>query len=179
VRKRNSFKNKKAHKKMKKTFLLAVLALNLGVSAQAQIVSSASILEGGAYGNAVDTVDNTESITKYVKVQNSNNNISIQVVITKISGTVGGTVIPVASNDGVNFVDISRPSIAATSLRPSYKDTLTPTNQTTNTKIYTFTKATATDAGTSEYGPYLYYGIKYTGTGTMSAKFKAYAVGRK
>lgn len=164
---------------MKKILFIAALALSISLSAQAQIVASASPLVGGTYGGVTDTVVNTASITKFIKVQNSNSDISIQVVVTKISGTVAGTIVPVASNDGVNFVVISRPSIAATTLRPSYSDTMTATNVTTNTKIYKFSKAAATDGGTSEFGPYLYYGIKYTGSGTMSAKFTGFAVGRK
>ena len=165
---------------MKKIFLIAAFSISMIGAAQAQIVSSASPLVGGTYGNEIDTVVNTASITKFVKVQNSNNSVSIQVVITKISGTVGGTVYPVASNDGVNFVNISNPSVAAANgVQAAYSDSLTPTNQTTNTKIWVFTNKAATNGQTATYGPYLYYGLKYTGTGTMSAKFKAYAVGRK
>jgi hypothetical protein len=163
--------------------LIAILALGFcmtATTAEAQQRRVAYDLKGGAYGNSVDTVDNTEAITKYLKVEGAYENLSIQVVITKISGTVGGTVIPVASNDGTNWVDISRASIAATTLRPAYKDTLTPANQTTNTKIYTFSNAATIESGqTNILQPYLYYGIKYTGTGTMSAKFRAYLVASK
>lgn len=163
---------------MKKIILALALAfaVNVGLS---QGVASATEMKGGAYGLTVDTVDNTEAIVKYSKVTQSHTAISMQAVITKISGTVGGTVIPVASNDGVNWVNISRASIAANTLRPAYKDTLTPANQTTNTKLWVFSNATAVDGQTPGYGPYLYYGIQYTGTGTMSAKFQGYIIGRK
>lgn len=163
---------------MKKIILLAATALMISVSGISQNIPAAYPLVGGTYGFTVDTVVNTASVTKFILVKGSYQNISIQAVITKISGTVAGTVTPVGSNDGVNFVDISRPSIAETTLRPAYKDTLIPTNVTTNTKIYNFTPSVATDGQASSYGTYLYYGLKYTGAGTMSATFKAYLVPR-
>lgn len=167
---------------MKKLIAIAGLALGmmLACSANAQKVTAAFPLLGGDYGNAIDTINNAETVTKYKKVEGSYDAMSVQIVITKISGTVGGTVTIVGSNDGVNFVDICRASVAATTLRPAYKDTLTPANQTTNTKIWTFSNAATTESGqTPAFGPYLYYGFKYVGTGTMSATVKGYLVPRK
>lgn len=164
---------------MKKYLLIAGLALMSCLAANAQVLQTASPLVGGDYGNAIDTINNSETVTKWIKVTQSYESQSIQVVITKISGTVGGTVTLVGSNDGTNFVDICRASIAATALRPSYSDTLVPTNVTTNTKIWTFSNAANTQGQTTDFGPYLYYGVKYVGTGTMSAKFRAYLVPRK
>ena len=164
---------------MKKILSIALgLLLTLGASAQS--ITTASNLVGGAYGNTIDTVDNTDNITKYIKVTSAWQAMSIQVVITKISGTVGGTVTLVGSNDGTNFVDISQPSVAITALRPAYTDTLTPTNQTTNTKVWVIPTQGTANVSTNipVYAPYLYYGVKYVGTGTMSAKFRAYLVPR-
>lgn len=164
---------------MKKILLIAAIALIGSCTAIAQNIPAAFPLVGGTYGGVTDTVVNTASIVKFIKVTQSYDAMSIQAVITKISGTVAGTVTPVGSNDGVNFVDISRASVAATTLRTAYKDTLIPTNVTTNTKVWVFSKAAETSGNTPEFGPYLYYGLKYTGAGTMSAKFKAYLVPRK
>lgn len=169
---------------MKKILAIALLAAGMLAFApakvKAQTVSTAFNMVGGDYGNVEDTINNAETVTKYLKLTGSYQSMSIQVVITKISGTVGGTVTIVGSNDGTNFVDICRASVAATTLRPAYKDTLTPANQTTNTKIWTFTNAATIESGqTPNFAPYLYYGIKYVGTGTMSAKIRGYVVPRK
>lgn len=163
---------------MKKIIISAMFSLALVLGANAQVINTASSLVGGTYGNTIDTVVNTATITKYIKVPTSHRSISIQVVVTKISGTVAGTVRLVGSNDGTNFVDISSPSIAVTALRPAYKDTLTCTDVTTNTKIWTIPLNGAQGTNVPVIPQYLYYGLTYTGVGTMSAKFRAYLVYR-
>lgn len=163
---------------MKKLFSIIAIGALFIVGAQAQKVSSASLLVGGAFGNTIDTLDDAETITKFIKVQFSQSAMSMQVVITKISGTVGGTVTITASNDGVNFVDISSPSIAISALRPVYSDTLLPADVTTNTKIWTIPLNGSQGTNVPTLAPYLYYGIKYVGAGTMSAKFEGFLVFR-
>jgi len=110
-----------------------------------------------AYGSTSDTV--TNSATGYVgyTLTRYYTKISIQVIITKISGTVGGTVTVQGSLDGTTYTTVD--SDITTS------STLTPTNQTTNSKIFTITGS-----------PYKYYRLSYTGTGTMSATIKGYLV---
>lgn len=148
-----------------KKILFAALFL-IGVSASAQMVTSATSLTGGTYGNAIDTVTNTAAVKKYYIVKGSNSTLAIQAVATKISGTMGGTAFPIASNDGVNFV-----SIAASSA-----DTVTWTSAAgAQTFLWTFPKTNST----TTYAPYLYYGVQFTGTGTMSASFKGNLVGRQ
>ncbi len=148
---------------MKKLILVAAMAL-IGFTASAQ-VSAQSPLVGGTYGNAIDTVTNTAAVKKYVIVKNSQSTLGIQAVVTKISGTMGGTAFPIASNDGINFK-----SIAASSA-----DTVTWTSSASaQTFLWTFPKVNSTTA----YAPYLYYGVQFTGTGTMSASFKGGIVGR-
>lgn len=112
------------------------------------------------YSNAIDTVTNSATNTVTLRVKSWYKTIVIQPVITKISGTVGGTVTVQGSNDGTNYTTVSS----------SYSDaqTLTPTNQTTNTKLFKITGS-----------PYAYYRVSYTGTGTMSAKLRAYFFGQK
>lgn len=155
--------------------ITAIAALFLG-SASAQSIHGSYNLVGGAYGLTIDTVDNTDDIIKYIKVEGIYSVISIQAVVTKISGTVAGTIVPVVSLDGVNFVPASRASVAISALRPAYKDTLTCTNVTTNTKVWTFTNQANIDGSTPNFQPYLWYGLRYVGAGTMSAKFRAYLV---
>lgn len=150
---------------MKKLFLVAILSIAAFSKTNAQIVRSATSLLGGAHSLATDTVDNTESIKKYVIIQGSNNTLAIQAVVTKISGTMGGTAFPIASNDGVNFK-----SIAAVG------DTVTwSSSSSAQTYLWTFPKLNTTNT----YAPYLYYGVQFNGTGTMSASFKGNVVGRQ
>jgi hypothetical protein len=110
-----------------------------------------------AYGSTSDTIANSATGYVGITVNNYYKEVSFQAVVTKISGTVGGTVTLQGSNDGTNYVTVSA----------SYSDvqTLTPTNQATNSKLFTVTGS-----------PYKYYRLSYTGTGTMSATIKGYCV---
>lgn len=148
---------------MKKIFLAAIICF--GLSASAQVVNSASSLVGGTYGNTIDTVTNTASVKKYLICRASNSTLGIQATATKISGTMGGYAFPVASNDGVNFISIA-----------SVGDTVTwTTSASAQTYLWTFPKVNST----TTYAPYLYYGVQFTGVGTMSASFKGNIVGRQ
>lgn len=112
------------------------------------------------YSGPIDTVVNSATNFVTLRVKSWYKTILIQPVLTKISGTVGGTVTIQGSNDGTNYVTVSA----------SYSDaqTLTPTNQTTNTKLFKITGS-----------PYAYYRVSYTGTGTMSCKLRAYLFAQK
>ena len=79
--------------------------------------------------------------------------------ITKISGTLGGTLIPVASNDGVNFYDI--------------------TGFTTQDAAFTVTDVVSQGKAYQCKLGYQYYGVRWTGTGTMSGSFTATLIARK
>jgi hypothetical protein len=110
-----------------------------------------------ATGAATDTV--TNSATGYVglQIKSSYNTVTIQAVVTKISGTAGGTVTLQGSNDGVNYVTVSTDYSTA--------QTLSVTNVTTNTKIFIVTGS-----------PYSYYRLSHTGTGTMSTTIRGYVM---
>lgn len=99
-----------------------------------------------------DTITNTETEYVTITLSGSGTYVAIQVVATKLSGTVDGTVLLQGSVDGVNYVDIST-------------DTLQLANVTTNTKVWSVTG-----------NPYLYYRLAGTGVGTMAARFYGYAV---
>lgn len=79
----------------------------------------------------------------------------IQSVVTKVSGTVGGSVILQGSLDGVNYKSIGA-------------DTLTLANQTTNSHIWTL-----------DNSRYYFYRTKATGTGTMNATIVSTLLPRK
>jgi len=104
----------------------------------------------------VDTVTNTGTGFLYSKRISGPGSVTISVKVTKVSGTVGGTLTLYGSNDAANvasFVAIK--------------------TEETQTAIATATAADAT--GTYSWriktSPYLYYSVGYAGTGTMVATF--------
>lgn len=112
------------------------------------------------YNANTDTTTNTGTSYVGVTVNNYYKELSVHCVVTKISGTVAGTVTLQGSNDGTNYVTVST----------SYSDaqTLSCTNQTTNSKLFTITGS-----------PYKYYRLSYTGSGTMAATVRGYLVPNK
>lgn len=113
------------------------------------------------YSKTSDTV--TNAATNYVQIQAKYgyNSLTIQPVVTKISGTAAGTVTLQGSNDGVNYVTVNTSYIAGASA------TMTVTNVTTSTRLFVVTGS-----------PYEYYRLSYTGSGTMSCSLKGYLVGK-
>lgn len=107
-----------------------------------------------------DTTTNTATSYVSLPVQNWYNTVSIQSVVTKISGTVAGTVTLQGSLDGTNYEAVSA----------SYADVVSyvPTNVATSTKLFVVTGS-----------PYRYYRLSYTGTGTMSASHRGYLLPNK
>ena len=72
------------------TFLLVASLFTIGATAQ----QAPRLLTTTAYGNALDTVDNTEAhVTTALAgiVSNFRVGVTAHVIVTKISGTVGGT----------------------------------------------------------------------------------------
>lgn len=112
------------------------------------------------YSAISDTTTNAANSYVTLNVSNWYNTVAIQSVITKISGTVGGTATLQGSIDGTNFVTVSS----------SYADvtSYTPTDLATNSKLFIVTGS-----------PYRYYRISYTGTGTMSASHRGYVLPNK
>ena len=104
-----------------------------------------------------DTTTNTATSYVGLGVQNWYNTITIQSVVTKISGTVAGTVTLQGSIDGTNYVTVNS----------SYADvtSYSPTDVATSSKLFVVTGS-----------PYRYYRLSYTGTGTMSASHKGYVL---
>lgn len=97
---------------------------------------------------------NTGADTATIKTPGAYANVSIQPVVTKVSGTVAGKAFVWVSLDGANYTKLTT-------------DSMVLANQTTNTHIFTI--------GASKY---LYYRVITTGTGTMGASFKSWFLGR-
>ena len=118
-----------------------------------------------------DTVVNTATEVLTVRAQQDFATVSIQAVVTKISGTAAGTVTLQGSNDGTNYVTVSTSYLLGTFTAPYTTGgaaTLSVTNVTTNTKIFTLIGS-----------PYAYYRLSYTGSGTMSCRLRGYVLGNK
>ena len=103
-----------------------------------------------------DTVTNTGTgVLTTKRVGSPNGIVTIEVVATKVSGTVGGTITLLGSLDGTNFTALN--------------------TQETQTALAT---KTASDASANYHwrlsgSPFLYYQVSWAGTGTMVATFTA------
>lgn len=141
---------------MKKLIIILFVGL-VTFSANAQVFDLRNPLTAGPTGPAIlsDTVTNTATayLTTQVVSPAPATTSTIWVAVTKISGTVGGTISLQGSLDGTNYK-------AAYALN-------------TATALATFTAADA--SGTYHWiitgSPYRYFRVSWTGTGTMSASF--------
>ncbi len=124
------------------------------------------------YGLTSDTVANTATNTLVARMQQWAERITIQAVVTKISGTAAGTVTLQGSNDGTNFVTVNTGyltnDVTTAPFTTGGTATLTVTNVTTTTKIFVVRGS-----------PYEYYRLSYTGSGTMSCSLKGYLLANK
>lgn len=129
--------------KIRSLGLLAVFALTtLFVNAQPIAPSLTSV----SNGSNLDTVTNTGVKTQISHfVADGKQSVTLSFLTANISGTQGGTVIPVASNDGVNFFSCgvvygsSSVTVSASTLGGVFNPPV----------------------------GYQYYGLQWTGTGTM------------
>lgn len=133
---------------MKRIVFILLLSV-VGYFANAQYASVKPVaVTTTSYGNALDTVTNTATkTTTPFRVSNFHTGVSAEAVVTKISGTVGGTLALQGSLDGTNWVTIGNAT--------------TPSDASAN---YSFNTTAA----------WYYYRISYTGTGTMSASIKSF-----
>lgn len=107
------------------------------------------------YDLTSDTITNTGSGYVGFTIDKYYEKISFQPVVTKLSGTAGGTVTLQGSNDGINYVTVNSSYVSAA--------TMSVTNVTTSTALLVVTSS-----------PYRYYRLSYTGSGTMSCTLKGY-----
>lgn len=136
---------------MKKFLLLAgVLSFALCSQAQVPLISPGNSL-------SKDTVTNTGVKTLVKQVTGYKETVVVVASLTKISGTLGGKLVPIASLDGVTYLDVSAAS----------KDTLTVADAASQSKGYVLPRG------------YQFYGVQWTGTGTMSGSFTGKLIARK
>lgn len=142
-----------------KKFLILSFALLIGLAAQAQYLD----LYQADPAKTLDTVTNTATATLSTKVKmtpKAATATTVWVTVTKISGTVGGTITLQGSFDGTNWKAINTPD--------------------TQTALAT---VTATDASNTYHWrlagcPFAYFRVSWTGTGTMAASFSAKILAR-
>ncbi len=113
--------------------------------------------------NSGDTIVNTATEACSLKVNNSYKSLSIHALITKISGTVAGTLTLQGTIDGVTWVTVDTATFVSDGLA-----TYTATNVTSQSKVWIVSGS-----------PYLWFKLSYTGTGTMSATLKGYILPRQ
>ncbi len=131
---------------MKKIFFVLSFAL-LGICVNAQN-NVPKTLTTTSYGNTLDTVTNTatkNTSTYTVGDWFANKSVQVQVVVTKISGTVGGSIGLYGSMDGANW---------------TLCETVTTASDASANYYISTTKR------------YYKYRVSWAGTGTMSASFK-------
>lgn len=132
---------------MKKIFSILLLSC-LAFTVQAQ--NTPRLVTTTTYGNTLDTVTNTAAISTTAATVGSwyaSASVQAQIVVTKISGTVGGTLGLYGSMNGTNW------TITETATTPS------------DASVNYFISTTKR---------YKYYKVMYTGTGTMVASLKTY-----
>jgi hypothetical protein len=135
---------------MKKLFaLLLSLTLLLVVGFKAEAQQTLRTFTGSHV--ALDTVANTGTTVWTIHNPGAKTNTSVWIKVTKIGGTVGGTITLQGSIDGVDWKALNTPN--------------------TQTALATIT---ATDASNTYHwilvgNPLNYYRVSWTGTGTMSA----------
>lgn len=134
------------------TLLFVGLVAFLTIETKAQVYSLLS-----PYSVTSDTVTNTGTafLSTAVVSPAAAVTTTLWVGVTKISGTVGGTITLQGSIDGTNWKAVNTPN--------------------TQTGLATIT---ATDASNTYHwiiqgSPFPYYRVTWTGTGTMSASFIA------
>ena len=106
----------------------------------------------GANGLTKDTVTNTATKMLAGRPGAYVTSVTIQVDLTKISGTLGGTLTPIVSNDGVSYYSVA--------------------SRVTRDTAYNVPDASGGYAYNLPLG-WRYYGVKWAGTGTMSGSFTA------
>lgn len=140
--------------KIFKSIMLVAVFLAAAVFSPTAKIHAQTILISTGNSLPRDTVTNTGVKKLVAAVKGYSATIGIQVDVTKISGTLGGTLIPVASIDGVTYY-------------PAGAGTMTITDVASQGILF------APPLG------YSYYGVQWTGTGTMSGSIVAKLVARK
>lgn len=133
---------------MKKIVSILFVAILLFAGSQQVSAQAPSLVTTTTYGNTLDTVVNAGSkSTTALRSTNFRTGVTAQAIVTKISGTVGGSIGLYGSMNGTDWNLIGSAS--------------TPGDASAN---FSFTTTAR----------WYYYKVMYTGTGTMSASMKTY-----
>jgi hypothetical protein len=139
---------------MKKILFLLLVIAGLSYTSQAQRATLMSL----AAGDSISTSSSLDTVSKVITLTAGYSALGVQVVTTKVSGTVAGKAYLYGSIDGTNYV--------VTDSSAAFVD------QTTNTAV--FTKATV---------PYVFYKVQVrSATGATSTQVnivRVYYVARK
>jgi hypothetical protein len=149
-------------KTIKNILLLGLLVFTVSMASAQEVVKMVNPLGSLAVPIYSDTVTNAG--TSYLTVRNmdsrSLSRVTIQVNVTKISGTVGGTISILGSIDGTNYVALN--------------------TEETQTALATKTAADATAVyhWRLKGNDFTWYRVSWTGTGTMAASFSGLLLSR-
>ena len=135
------------------TSLFAAALLFVAVNTQAQ----SGYFKRASDSKTTDTLSNAATSNLQLPISGYQNIVSIQPLVTKLTGTTAGVARLYASLDGTNYVRIN------------VTDSLLLTNVAgVQTKIFTVANS-----------PYAFYQIRTVGSGTQTTKIQAYAIWRK
>lgn len=145
---------------MKKLFLMLAIMLTISISAQVTGPKITYTAVGNLLSTpthpATDTITNAVSKSQFAIVNGANVHFTIQSTLTKISGTVAGTVKPQGSVDGITYYDIPN------------QTALTLTDVASQGAIWVISNS-----------PYQYYKVLVTPSGTQSTKISSLGLVRK
>lgn len=145
---------------MKKLFLMLAIMLTISISAQVTGPKITYTAVGNLLSTpthpAIDTITNAVSKSQFAIVNGANVHFTIQSTLTKISGTVAGTVKPQGSIDGITYYDIPN------------QTALTLTDVASQGAIWVISNS-----------PYQYYKVLVTPSGTQSTKIASLGLVRK
>lgn len=142
---------------MKKFILLFALMFSIAGISNAQSYTMLS-----SVGNTSDTNTNAETVTLTKAITGSFAVISVQAVVTKLSGTAAGNIVLQGTVNGTNYVNLTD------LCQPSANDTFTLTNVTTQSCMWTITPS-----------KYIGYRLAFTTSGTVSARVQGTIIARK
>jgi hypothetical protein len=134
--------------------IAACLTLSFTGEAQSVRENFYNTTYGSSYGTDTTTNAGTGSVKCNV-ISGTGTTTTIVVTVTKISGTVGGTLTLLGSLDGTNYKALTTPNTA------------------TALATYTATDATNRYVWILSGNPFRYYKVEHVGTGTMSATLDA------
>jgi hypothetical protein len=139
---------------MKRFLTLAILVTGLSVASFAQ-ANSGYMKSSPTHANT-DTLTNAATVTQTIAIPGYNAVVTIQPVITRVTGTAAGVVRLFGSIDGTNYV------------RVNPTDSLLMTNVATQSKIFTISPSA-----------YTHYRITVAGSGTQSSRVLTPVIWRK